>query len=80
MLPSMRAILFSYPASEAEFPFTFPTRGKLPFSSEQLAELDDLTIRVSESPEVILAVAVLACVTAIASEPFRTYPDEDSPF
>jgi hypothetical protein len=76
----MNAILFSYPASEAEFPFTFPTFGTLPFTAEQLAGLDDLTMRVDESPEVILAVAVSACLTAMASEPSKPYPDEDNPF
>jgi hypothetical protein len=58
MLTMQSAILFSYPASDAE-------------------SYHDSII---ELPEIQLAIAVMACLTAISSEPFAPYPDEDSPF
>jgi hypothetical protein len=69
MVPSMSAILFSYPVAETEVS-SFQTRIT---SETKLAELLD-------SHEIGIAVAVCACISALTSEPLIRYPDEDSPF
>ena len=44
------------------------------------SEAESCPDSILELPEVKLAIAVCACLTALASEPFSPYPDEDSPF